>query len=145
MKNILYTAGDEKSHKDLGKYLQGLPAGDYIIQVKKNRPIRSLSANRYYHLILNIMGIETGHTHEQLHEICKLKFNPEIINTPKGGSIVVGRTTGDMDTKEFGAYVNRVKQWARDEFNMVIPEPGEMDRLKQYEIENRYEAVHSGY
>lgn len=145
MKQLLYIAGNADSHKELGKYLQSLPQGDYVIVIKKNRAIRSLSANRYYHLILNIIGIHTGHTHEQLHEICKLKFNPEIINTPKGGSVVVGRSTNDLDTKEFGAYVNRVKQWSRDEFSINVPEPQDLDYMKQMQIENDYEKVQSGY
>jgi hypothetical protein len=138
-KIFLYQAGDIQSHKDLGRKLQELKEGEYVIHIKKNRPIRSLSANRYYHLILNIIGIETGHTHEELHEALKLKFNAKIIHFPKGGSQVVGESTSNLDTKEFAAYINQVKNWALNEFGIVIPEAKDIDYQRWMEIENTYE------
>jgi hypothetical protein len=145
MKNILYTAGDPKSHKELGARLRELPVGEYIIQIKKNRAIRSLSANRYMHFAVNIVANHTGHSHDEIYEIAKLKFNSKLIHLPKGGTQIVSMSTKDLDTKEFGAFVNRFCQWALDEFGISIPQPGDLDLMKQIEIENQYERIHSGY
>jgi ribosomal protein L30E len=146
MRTFIIKSGDEKTYKELGQYLRSLkPGDDYCIVVKKNRPVRSLSANAYYHVILSLIGIHTGHTHEQLHDICKKKFNYEVINLPKSGSEIRGKSTTSLDTAEFAAYVNRVKQWSLDEFNLLIPDARDLDYQKQIEIENQYDRVQSGF
>jgi|SRR5690242_5489704 len=141
----VYKAGDEAEHQKFGRLLRELPPGDYCITIKKNKPIRSLNANKYYHATLNIIGAESGITHERLHEICKRKFNAEIVQLPRGGAEIMGRSTADMDTKEFAAYVNQVKQWAIDEFNIVIPEPQDVTYEMWMKIQNSYTKVHEGF
>jgi len=145
MKQLLYSAGDEKSHKELGAYLRSLPKGDYAIAIKKNRAVRSLSQNRYLHLAINIVAIHTGHTHDEIYEIAKLKFNSKIISLPKGGTQIVPESTSNLDSKEFSVFVNRFCQWALDEFGVAIPQPNEIDQVRQWEIDNNYEKVFSGY
>lgn len=145
MKTFIYKAGDAAKHKELGKYLQELQQGDYLIVIKKNRVIRSLSANKFYHAIVNLIATHTGHTHQQIHEICKYKFNADIVHLPKGGVQVVGKTTSDMNTEEFAAYINRVKQWAIDEFDLILPEREDLGQKEFLDIENNYERVISGW
>lgn len=145
MKIILYTANDEASHKALGAELRKLPDGEYCIEVKKNRPIRSMKANKYYFAILKIIGTATGHTHEELHEIMKLKFNSDLIHFPKSGSQIIGKTTSDLDTAEFAAYINRVKKFSIEEFGLIIPEPKDLDYARWMEIENSYNRTFSGF
>lgn len=140
----LYKSKDEKSHKELGKKLQELPEGDYVVEIKRNRPIRSLNANKYYHYVLNVIAINTGHTHAELHEAMKMKFNCAVIFFPKGGSQVISKTTSDLDTAEFQAYVNRVKQWAMDEFGIVIPEKQDVTYMSWTEMETLYEENFRG-
>jgi hypothetical protein len=144
MKILLYQAGDPNSHKEIGRKLQELKPGNYTIEIKKSRAVRSLSANRYYHAILNIIGIETGHTHEELHEALKLKFNSEVIFFPKGGSQMIGKSTAILDSAEFSGYVNRVRQWALDEFNIVIPESNGISQQQWMEIQNAYDENQQG-
>lgn len=143
-KILLYEVGNNESHKEVGKTLRELKPGTYTVEIKKNRAIRSLSANKYYHLILNIIGIETGHTHEELHEAMKLKFNSEVIFFPKGGSQMIGKSTSTLDTKEFAGYVSRVKRWALDEFNIIIPESRDVDQMRWMEIQNVYDENQQG-
>lgn len=140
----LYKAKDANSHKELGQKLKELPDGEYVVEIKKNRAIRSLNSNKYYHVILNIIAISTGHTHEELHEAMKIKFNCQVIFFPKGGSQIVGKTTSDLDSGEFSAYVNRVKQWALDEFGIVIPQANDIDYKRWIEIETTYEDSFRG-
>lgn len=145
MKTITYTSGNANDHKKVGQLLRELPDGqEYVIQIKRNRPVRSLSQNKYYFLCLNIIGLSTGHTTEELHEICKLKFNSDIIHFPKSGSQILGKTTSDLDSKEMTAYINRVKLWANDEFGIVIPEAQSMTNQRIMEIHNLYDDSVSG-
>lgn len=152
MRLFLYSAKNEKSHKELGSLLRELPEGDYVIQIKKNRAVRSLNANKYYHAILNLICIQSGQgtgdknfDHAELHEILKKKFNSRIIYFTKGGAEIVGQSTSDMDSKEFGSYVNQVKKWAQDEFGIIILEPQDIDYLKWMAIANEYSRTFSGY
>lgn len=144
MRVFFYDTENEESIRDLGKKLRAMNPGKYRVEVYQKRAIRSLRANAYYHVILNIIAIDTGHTHEQLHEICKNKFNADVIHLPKGGMVMVGKTTTNLDTAEFTGYVNRVKQWANDEFGIVIPEPDKFDDRRIAEIQNLYDESQSG-
>jgi hypothetical protein len=152
MKYILYDNRTEEGKKALYKKLKDLPEGEYVIEVKQNRPNRSINANKYYHAVLNIICTETGQgtgdknfDHEQLHEILKRKFNSETIIFPKGGTEIVGKSTSDLDSKEFTIYVNRVKQWAKDEFGIDIPEPEDVTYKRWMEFENNYNKTFSGF
>lgn len=151
MRLFLYEAKNEKHHKELGAYLRSLEKGNYVVTVKHNRPIRSLSANKYYHFILNEICIHSGQgtgdqnfDHAELHEILKKKFNSRIVKL-KSGSEIVGQSTSDLDSKEFTDYVNKVTMWAKDEFGIIIPEAKDVDYLRWMENENRYTQTFSGY
>lgn len=144
-KILLYRAGDPKSHKELGDKLRELKDGDYIIDIKKKKNIRSISHNSYYWVVLNIISISTGeYDRDRLHEVCKKKFNGEMVMFPKSGSELIGKTTSDLDSAEFGAYVARVKQWAKDEFDIIIPEREDVDYQRWMEIENSYNENFQG-
>jgi hypothetical protein len=151
-RHYTFSAGDYMNLKSIGNIFKALheeaakenKINEYVVTIAKNRPVRSLKANKYYHAILKIIAIDTGHTHDQLHEICKKKFNAEIVHLPKGGTEILGRTTSDLDTAEFAGYVNRVKQWAQDEFNIVIPELKDVDYKMWMEIETTYEDNFQG-
>lgn len=151
MRTFIYTSGDPQSHKEAGRKLQELPLTkdgkgiDYAIVIKQNRPVRSLSSNKYYHAVLNIIAIHTGHDHDFLHDEMKRKFNSETVFFPKSGTVIKPKSTADLDTKEFGAFVNRVKLWAMDEFSIVIPEPEDVTYQRWMEIQNEYSRAFSGY
>lgn len=150
MRTFIIKAGDESSFKQLGSYLRELgktKAGkDFCVVVKQNRPVRSLSQNGFYHIVLTLICTEANqYTHEQLHEICKRKFNYEMVQFPKSGYEVVGKSTANLDSLEFASYVNRVVQWAREEFNIVIPEREAIDYATQVEIGNQYDKSIQGF
>lgn len=139
MRFIHYVAGDNESHKNVGKALRELKPGNYIIQIKKNKPVRSISQNKYYWAILNIIAISTGeHDRDELHKICARKFNGKIVELPSGAE-QVGKETKNLDTAEFTAYVNRVKQWAKHEWNIIIPELKDVNTMRWMEIEDAYD------
>ena len=103
-------------------YLNDLNKGkqiSYLIDIKKNRPVRSTSANAYYRVILQHICAITGDTSDELHEFYKKKFNGKEVHDE-----VIGCTTTDMDSAEFTAYVNKVKEHAKSFFQIpFIPDP----------------------
>lgn len=140
-----YTSHSPESDNKLYKTLTELKAGSYIIEIKRNRPIRSLTANKYYWAILTIIATDTGEwDREQLHEVCKRKFNGKPVSLPKGGIEMVGNSTSNLDSQEFAAYVSRVKQWAQNEWGTVIPEARDITYQLWMEIQNKYETTFQG-
>lgn len=139
MKTVILKTDDEDSKRKLYNVLKELKPGSYVVEIKKNRNVRSLSANRYYHAILNIACMELDITHENMHEAMKYKFNSTVVFFPKGGSQCIGNTTSDLDTKEFTAFVNRVKQYLQDDLGIIIPEAKDIDYGRWIEIQNSYD------
>lgn len=115
MKTIfLYNTNDQSSLEKLSQQLEFLNDAHkgkqvtYVIEIKKNRPVRSVKANRYYRACLQVIGAKTGVDEDSLHEFFKLKFNSAYVFGE-----LVGLST-KMDTEEFSTYVKKVKHYARE-------------------------------
>lgn len=144
---LYYKAGDPASHKEIGRKLQDLQPGEYVIDIKKNRPIRSLAANRYYFgVVLKIIVMETQQEEDvnQMHEFFKMRLNAQMIEFKNGKREMIPGSTSVMDSKEFTSFVQRVKDYARTELNLVIPEPGDVDRNIWSQINEQYSKRFDG-
>lgn len=142
MKNFTYQPVNEDELRIIGRYLRALPPikqGNYLIEIKKNYPARSLSHLRYYRACLKIVAVATGNYDEdQLHEFCKRKFNGKLEFLPGGEAMMIGKSTSNMQSEEFSRFVGLCKAWFRDEFGVIIPEKKDLDYQKWLDIENSY-------
>ena len=68
--------------------------GDVSIVVKPIPKTRSPQQNNYYWMIIKVVANEIGYTHDELHEIVKVKFN---INSTK-----------DLEQNEFSDFLDRL-------------------------------------
>ena len=68
--------------------------GDVSIVVKPMPKTRSPQQNNYYWMIVKSVANEIGYTHDELHEIVKVKFN---INSTK-----------DLEQEEFSDFLDRL-------------------------------------
>jgi hypothetical protein len=117
------------------------PEVEYVVTIKKNKPVRSLNANRYYRVILKIIGIHTGETEDRLHMLFKIMFNFEEFTLPNGDIRRIPATTSNLDSSEFTKYISQVKQWAIDEWNVSFPDKNDVDYMQEMDVENRYERI----
>jgi hypothetical protein len=140
-----YKKGNAEQHKELGKKLQSLDDGEYIIDIKKNRPVRSLDANKFYWAVLQIIAIESGHDKDWLHDFYKNEFNAEEVRFHGGEVKRMARSTSNMDTKEFALYLNRVIEHGRSFFGCVIMEQRDFDYAKLMMIKEQYDRVFENY
>src|SRR5687768_5932953 len=101
---------DEASLVVLVTLMAKLDEGEYIVDIKKNRPIRSLKANKFYHAILKTYAIETGHTHAEIESMFKMARWYDVIEYPSGRTEKIPRSTHDRDTKEFASMLNNLLQ-----------------------------------
>jgi len=99
-----------------------------VVFAKQFFPKRSNPANAYYHaVVVRMIGEEIegpNYDHEGTHEMLKAEHNT-IIAVTKGGVEVKKILSTKMDSKDFWAYVERCRAWARDFLNIHIPEPRE--------------------
>ena len=142
MKMFIWKGSDDKLKAEGRKiFLELKPETEYLVTIKQNRPIRSLSHNKYYWLILKAIGIHTGERDDRLHMLFKSMFNYEEFELPNGEIRRIPATTSDLDDSEFSKYVNQVKEFAQNEWGVVFLDRHDVDRMQEMDIENRYERI----
>ena len=72
----------------------------------------------YWAVILPTIGAALGAHPADLHEYCKLRFNP--VQDAAG---TFGGSTAAMDTAQFGAYCDAIRRWAWQTWQLDIPTP----------------------
>lgn len=109
--------------------------GPIVIEIKREKKIRSLEQNNFYWgVVLKTISIETGHHESELHDLFKQylpkKFlvfkrnrNPENgqFVTPYEKTVAIAKSTTELSTVEFSEYVERIRSKMAD-FGIIIPE-----------------------
>ena len=100
---------------------------------------RTQSQNRYLHLVLGVVAMETGNTLAFTKEkYFKLLVNGDIFcvmkDDPIMGRVQVLRSTTDLTIEEMAMSIDRFKKWAAEN-GIYIPEPEDAERLKDIELE----------
>ncbi len=99
-----------------------------VIRVEKVSRKRSIDSNNLYWLWLTILADDTGNDKNDLHEYCTSMFAPQ---RPLMDRYVPIRTS-KMDTAQMSVYMRRVKFWALNELNSVLPEPDNALEIYHY-------------
>jgi hypothetical protein len=137
---------DQKTAEKLIQAILELHEGDYLIEVKKKRAIRSLDANKYYHALIKVVSIETGHFVDEIENMFKMARHFEIVYYPSGKTEKIPKKTSNLDTKEFAAMCNNFIQWVQEEFPSVKFKRKEDTTYEDWmKINNDYEQAFSGF
>ena len=102
--------------------------GKKLVKIEKYRKKRSLNENRYYHgVVLRYISEATGFTGEEAHEVCKNRFlvykKADKLN---GEEFSVTKSTTELNTLEFEEYLEKIRMWALDFLDCLIPLPNEV-------------------
>lgn len=104
----------------LKQYFETLADGDYSVEVKKAKKIRSPEQNRRYRIILNLLVAQNaGYTDDEWHEEMKKRLlKPRIVKSKLDGRKRIKRkpTTTILTTEEFSEYNDKIILFARDFF-----------------------------
>ncbi len=104
-------------------HLSGLEGKRIELTLEKERNARTLSQNSYYWgVIIEILGNHFGYDPESMHEALKFKF----LRQHEDSDLVTVGSTAKLSTVEFGEYLDKVIQWAAQDYGIVIPDPGEV-------------------
>jgi hypothetical protein len=151
MRTFIIKSGDEKTFKDLGKYLRELGVGektkgrDYCVVVKQNKPIRSLKANAFFWVVITIYATHTGHTTKEIDYLFRMDRHWEEVEM-KSGIKRVPKESHNMDETEYAALINNLLQWGREEFpEVIIPRREDMTYQQWMGVQNEYYKVQSGW
>ena len=96
------------------------------IIIRRKKKHRSVQQNRYYWLVASIISDQTGFTKDEIHSIFKSRFlRTEKVNECSGAIYEFVRSTAELTTVEYEEYLDQVRQFASQEFGLVIPMPNE--------------------
>jgi len=87
--------------------------------------LRSINQNNYYWLLLSLISVHTGYSSDELHKIFKQKFLSSVEIKALGEEIIHTGTTTDKKTVEFINYLDRIKMFAAQDLDIVLPDPKE--------------------
>lgn len=89
------------------------------VNVSAYKSRRSTDQNSRLWALYQAISKETGYAASEVHEICKVKFGePKVIEI--GGQQVTQYTTHEKDVAWFGEFMERVEQWAAEEFGILL-------------------------
>jgi hypothetical protein len=121
-------------------YFETLIARKVLIELKQRRKPRTYLQNRYLHLLLGYIALETGHSLPYIKEnVFKILLSPDIFKPEERiGKLGVEKTTrssAKLDSKEMTTAIDRFIDWAKDELNIQLPKPHEKEYIAQLEAE----------
>lgn len=103
------------------------------------KTFRSPNQNRYLHLLIGVVAIETGNNLEYCKEwYFKRLCNPDIFIIDKKdrfyGEIMILRSTASLTKEEMSMAIDRFKKWGAEN-GIYMPNPEDIHLLKEIEIE----------
>lgn len=145
---MLFNLNNPYEHDKFKAYVNRLYAEKAVVEVKKKLPGRSLSQNRYLHLLLAWFAIETGYNTDEVKvDVFKRKCNADLFvrqrENRRGETVSYLRSSAELSTGEMTAAIERFRNYASAEAGIYLPSPGEREFLVhiEQEIERNKEFV----
>jgi len=108
------------------RWLSSLAGKDVELVVRRRRKQRSLQQNAYYHgVIVKMLADHFGYRPEEMHEALKFEFLRRDPDDRRPLATV--RSTTSLSTQDFEDFQERVRQWALEEHEVLIPLPNEVE------------------
>ncbi len=112
------------SCQDLYDRMRELPEGEYKVFVTDQKNTRSSQQNKFYWgVVLPVLAGHTGYRIDEMHDICKYKFNKGVFTDPETGEVLdIGKSTTTLKVDEFVTYIGAIKQWSLEALQCLIPD-----------------------
>lgn len=114
--------------------------GKQCIVELSEKTSRSNSQNRYLHLLLGYLAMETGNDLDYVKELFyKKNANVELFVRTKEdellGRVEYLRSSADLSKEEFSLSIDRLRDWSSKVAGIYLPSPDEESFLASIEIE----------
>lgn len=116
-----FTVTDEPRRKKLLAILAKLPlAKPWEVLVRDYDPKRSTDANRRLWALHQAAAAETGHSVEEMHEFCKLRFLPRHTIELRGIRYEVPGSSARLSKKDFRDFTDQVEAFYISELGVFL-------------------------
>lgn len=135
---MLYDLSSDFQRKSFIARMDNLLDKGAVVELTE-RAFRSPNQNRYLHLLIGVVAMETGNTLEYCKEwYFKRLCNPDIFIIDKNdrfyGEIMILRSTASLTKEEMSMAIDRFKRWGAEN-GIYMPNPEDIHLLKEIEIE----------
>lgn len=144
---IFHFNPDEQGRKKAIGIIESLGAWKhgYILDIKKNHPIRSNDQNAYYWVaIVKVICIHTGEDKDRVHNLIQLKCNYIERKLKNGVIIRQAKGTSKMDSAQFVKYCEQAIPAAKEEWpELIFPDEMLFNTYVEQAINEEYKNVFS--
>lgn len=135
---MVYDLSSEFQRKAFLARVDNLMEKSAVVEMTE-RAFRSPNQNRYLHLLIGVVAIETGNTMEDAKTFYfKKVVNPDLfqvyVKDNMGNTIDRLRSTAELTKEEMSMAIDRFKRWGAEN-GIYMPNPDDVSLLKAIEIE----------
>lgn len=133
---MIFDLSNEYDRVKYNDYVARLGREGGIVEVKRKKPLRTLSQNSYLHLILSYFASEYGCTTDEAKvEYYKKTANRELyereVTNKHGQKVVTLRSSTELTTQEMALSITRFLNWSASVAGIMLPSAGD-DRFLAY-------------
>lgn len=133
---MIFDLDNEYDRAKFDEYISNMRNGGGLVEVKRKKPLRTLSQNSYLHLILSYFASEYGCTTDEAKvEYYKKTANRELyereVTNKHGKKIVTLRSSTELTTSEMALSITRFLNWSASVAGIMLPSAGD-DRFLAY-------------
>ena len=135
---MVYDLSSDFQRKSLLARMDNLMEKGAVVELTE-KAFRSPNQNRYLHLLIGVVAIETGNTLEDAKKwYFKETCNPDLFHVQHrdkmGNCIDHIRSTAELTKEEMSTAIDRFKRWGAEN-GIYMPNPDDASLLKAIEIE----------
>ena len=135
---MVYDLSSEFQRKAFLARMDNLMEKGAVVELTE-KAFRSPNQNRYLHLLIGVVAIETGNTLEDAKKwYFKETCNPDLFHVQHrdkmGNCIDHIRSTAELTKEEMSTAIDRFKRWGAEN-GIYMPNPEDIHLLKEIEIE----------
>ena len=135
---MVYDLSSDFQRKSFLARMDNLMEKGAVVELTE-KAFRSPNQNRYLHLLIGVVAIETGNTLEDAKRwYFKETCNPDLFHVQHrdkmGNCIDHIRSTAELTKEEMSTAIDRFKRWGAEN-GIYMPNPDDASLLKAIEIE----------
>lgn len=135
---MLYDLTSDMQRKSFLARIDNLIEKGAVVEMTE-KAFRSPNQNRYLHLLIGVVAIETGNTLEDTKTYYfKKVVNPDLfqvyVKDNMGNTIDRLRSTAELTKEEMSIAIDRFKRWGAEN-GIYMPNPEDIHLLKEIEVE----------
>lgn len=135
---MLYDLTSDMQRKSFLARIDNLIEKGAVVEMTE-KAFRSPNQNRYLHLLIGVVAIETGNTLEDVKTYYfKKVVNPDLfhvyVKDKMGNTIDRLRSTAELTKEEMSMAIDRFKRWGAEN-GIYMPNPEDIHLLKEIEVE----------